>query len=197
MKKIITSKAANEAAKKVAEYIKCGWTKEVEDTEILVYWEDGRYNINVRVYFKKGKEIDGRGDYQVLKAMLQFGIVDAEAVLLQEDDGYKTYCGYSNWCDKEPDTTIADVRRIFKGVKFTADITATIVTKDEPFPTLYIQSNANGFFKAVRSCEEAVKILRPMLKGKAKIAECWVGEAKNLPRTKQQTCTHAYKITLV
>lgn len=198
MKKIITSKAANEAAKKVSEFIKSGWKNEVEDTEILVYWEDGCYNINVRAYFKDGKVLglNNADDYQIMKAMREYGILDAQAVLLQEDDGYKTYCGFSNYCDKEPETTIADIRRIFKGIKFTEDITARIATKNEPFPILYVQSNKKGLGNAVRSTKEAVKIFRTMVKGRATVRECWMRSTQCLPNV-QQTCTHAYRITLV
>lgn len=101
--------------------------------------------------------LNNADDYQIMKAMREYGILDAQAVLLQEDDGYKTYCGYSNYCDKEPETTIADIRRIFNGIKFTEDITARIATKNEPFPILYVQSNKKGLGNAVRSTKEAVR----------------------------------------
>ena len=197
MNKIVTCKAAKEAADKVAGYIKAGFNKVVDYTEVLVYWEDGRYNINVRAYFKRGKGIDGRGDYEVMKAMRQFGILECEAIVLQDGDGYKTYCGYSNWCDKEPEHTIADFKRVINMFKFTKDITATVVTKGEPFPTLYLQSDLPDFKGAVRSIETAVKVVRKFATCVAKVRECWIGEAKYLPNKKQQTATHAYKIDLI
>lgn len=154
---------------KVAEWAKSEFPMSVEDTEVLVYFEDGVGNVGIRLYGKLMREYFK----DVLRKMKTEGLDDCEAVVGREDDGYVTFYGFGPYVEEQ--AKLEKVRAIVRDLELPGKAKVKVGDRFH-----------NGQFLIIRDNEkDAVKRNDEMIKAKKMVGRAirGVGEILHAEKT--------------